>query len=219
MGPETLLLVMSDHGFTSWRRAFHLNTWLKENGYLAVIDPRMRDDPGLFANVDWSRTRAYGLGLNGLYVNLRGRERVGNVDPQERQALMDEIAERLLQAVDPATGQRAVTKVYKREEAYRDRGALEIGPDIVVGYAKGTRGSNQSALGKVGPDVFSDNTEQWSGDHCMDHESVPGVLFASRPLRRPVTELKELAAGILAEFDIEGFPARAAAVDASPRTP
>jgi predicted AlkP superfamily phosphohydrolase/phosphomutase len=209
MGPETLLVVMSDHGFTSWRRAFHLNSWLRENGYLSVVDPRMRDDPGLFANVDWARTRAYGLGLNGLYINVRGRDRFGSVDPQERQALMDEIAAKLLQTVDPATGQQAVTKVYKREEAYRDRGQLEIGPDIVVGYAKGTRGSNQSALGKVGPDVITDNTETWSGDHCMDHESVPGVLFASRPLRRPVGELKELAAGILAEFDIEGFPSHA----------
>jgi predicted AlkP superfamily phosphohydrolase/phosphomutase len=219
MGPETLLVVMSDHGFTSWRRAFHLNTWLKENGYLALLDPRMRDDPGLYANVDWSRTRAYGLGLNGLYINIRGRERFGSVDPQERQALMDEIAGRLLQAVDPATGQPAVTKAYKREEAYHDRGALEIGPDLVVGYAKGTRGSNQSALGKVGPDVFTDNTEMWSGDHCMDHESVPGVLFASRPLRKPVAELKELAAGILAEFDIEGFPSRPSAAGAQPQTP
>jgi predicted AlkP superfamily phosphohydrolase/phosphomutase len=219
MGPDTLLLVMSDHGFTSWRRAFHLNTWLRENGYLSVLDPRMRDDPGLFANVDWPRTRAYGLGLNGLYINVRGRDRFGSVDPQERQALMDEIAARLLETVDPATGQRAVTKVYKREEAYRDRGALEIGPDLVVGYAKGTRGSNQSALGKVGPDVLTDNTETWSGDHCMDHESVPGVLFASRPLRKPVSELKELAAGILAEFDIEGFPSRPSATGAERQAP
>ena len=90
---------------------------------------------------------------------------------------------------------------------------------MVVGYAKGTRGSNQSALGKVGPDVITDNTETWSGDHCMDHESVPGVLFASRPLHRPVTELKELAAGILAEFDIEGFPSRAPEAGAERRAP
>ena len=191
---------------------------MRSDGTLEIVDAAaggllrhdpLRDDPGLFSNVDWSRTRAYGLGLNGLYINLRGRERFGTVERVEREALMDEIASKLLQTVDPATGQQAVTKVYKREEAYRDRGELEIGPDMVVGYAKGTRGSNQSALGKVGPDVITDNTETWSGDHCMDHESVPGVLFASRPLRRPVSELKELAAGILAEFDIEGFPSRA----------
>src|SRR5262249_38399998 len=78
-GPDDLLVVMSDHGFTSWRRSFNLNSWLRDNGYLAVRNPYLRDDPGNFANVDWSNTRAYGLGLNGLYVNVKGRERNGVV--------------------------------------------------------------------------------------------------------------------------------------------
>jgi predicted AlkP superfamily phosphohydrolase/phosphomutase len=202
-----MLVVMSDHGFTSWRRAFHLNTWLNHEGYLAVRDPQLRDDPGLFANVDWSRTRAYALGLNGLYINVAGRERDGIVDPSEREALAKEVAAKLLAAVDPKTGLRAVTKVLRREE-YRDRGHLEIGPDLVVGYAKGMRGSNESALGKVVPEVVSDVTEAWTGDHCMDPDAVPGILFASRPLRKPAAKLEELAAAILAEFGIEGFPAR-----------
>jgi predicted AlkP superfamily phosphohydrolase/phosphomutase len=206
IGEDDTLIVMSDHGFTSWRRAFHLNTWLRENGYLAVKDPDLEKDPGLFANVDWPRTRAYGLGLNGLYINLSGRERFGIVPPETRAGLMEEIAERLLRAVDPGTGKRAVTKVYRREEAFRDRGELEIGPDMVVGYAKGMRGSNESALGEIGPKVVTDNTSVWSGDHCMDHETVPGILLTNRPLKRPVSELKDLAAGILAEFGIEGFP-------------
>ena len=60
------LVVLSDHGFTSWRRAFHLNTWLQKEGYLTARDPNLKDDPGLYTNVDWSRTRAYALGLNGL---------------------------------------------------------------------------------------------------------------------------------------------------------
>jgi predicted AlkP superfamily phosphohydrolase/phosphomutase len=199
---------MSDHGFTSWRRSFHLNTWLRENGYLTVRDPNLKKDPGLFMNVDWSRTRAYGLGINGLYLNLRGREKHGIVDPRDRDALMREIEENLLRTLDPATGQPAITKVYLRERDYHDRGQLEIGPDLVVGYAKGTRCSDESALGEVGPEVFEDNKEPWSGDHLMDHEAVPGVLFTSRPLRRPASSLKDLAASILAEFGVEGFPER-----------
>jgi predicted AlkP superfamily phosphohydrolase/phosphomutase len=207
MGPKTALIVMSDHGFTSWRRAFHLNTWLKENGYLVLRDPSRKDDPGLFANVDWSLTRAYGLGLNGLYVNLRGREKWGIVDPQDRLPLMDEIISKLTKTVDPKTGQIAITSVFRRDE-YKSTGHVEIGPDLIVGYAKGTRGSNESALGKVPPEVFMDNTEEWSGDHCMDPESVPGILFTSGPLKKPVAKLQDLAAAILAEFGIEGFPPR-----------
>ena len=209
MNEDDLLVVMSDHGFTSWRRSFHLNAWLHENGFLAVRDPDMEDDPGIFANVDWTGTQAYAVGINSLYVNLRGREKWGIVNPGERERVMDEIAEKLLATMDPETGEPAVTKVYKREEFYKDRGELEIGPDLVIGYAKGTRGSNESALGAVGKEVYSDNTSVWSGDHAMDHEAVPGVLLTSRPLKKEATRLQDLAAAVLAEFGIEGeFPSR-----------
>jgi predicted AlkP superfamily phosphohydrolase/phosphomutase len=201
------LVVMSDHGFTSWRRAFHLNTWLRNEGYLAARDPNLKDEPGLYANVDWSQTRAYALGLNGLYINVAGRERNGIVDAGQREDLAREIAAKLLKAVDAKTGQRAVTRVLRREE-YRDRGHLEIGPDLVVGYSKGMRGSNESALGKLTPEVVTDNTEEWSGDHCMDPDAVPGILFTSHPLRKPAGRLQDLAAAILAEFGVEGFPTR-----------
>ena len=205
MDSKTTLVVMSDHGFTSWRRAFHLNTWLKENGYLVVRDPNLKDDPGLFANVDWNRTRAYALGLNGLYINLRGREKWGVVDPEDRLRLMKEIIDKLTKTVDPKTGKIAVTSVFRRDD-YKNKGHVEIGPDLIVGYAKGVRGSNESALGKVPPEVFTDNTEEWSGDHCMDPDSVPGILVTSRPLKKPVARLQDLAAAILAEFGIENFP-------------
>ena len=201
------LIVMSDHGFTSWRRSFHLNTWLKENGYAVLENPDLRDDPGWLLNVDWSKTRAYALGLNGLYVNLKGREKDGIVDPADREALMKEIADKLLSTIDPATGEPAITKVYFREEVYRNRGYLELGPDLQIGYAKGTRGSNESAVGEFPAETIVDNTEEWNGDHCMDHETVPGILLTNEPLVRPAPSLKELGASILAEFGVtEGFP-------------
>jgi len=206
LDPDDLLVVMSDHGFTTWRRAFHLNSWLRDNGYLALADPDRADDPGLFGNVDWSRTRAYALGLNGLYVNVRGREKDGIVEPAAREALAGEIAEKLLAVVDPATGLPAITKVYRREQAYHLTGNEDTAPDLVVGYAKGTRGSDESALGGLPKDVFADNTSAWSGDHCMDHETVPGILLSNRPLTRPASAIQDLAASILAEFGVGGFP-------------
>lgn len=208
LGPDDLLVVMSDHGFTSWRRAFHLNSWLRDEGYLAVLDPARTDGSGFFENVDWSRTRAYALGINGLYVNLEGREKDGVVKASAREALMGEIARKLLAIVDSATGSPAVTKVYPREEVFRLAGHEDIAPDLIVGYAKGTRGSDESALGGLTKDVIVDNTDPWSGDHCMDHESVPGVLLTSRGLRKPAPSLETLAAAILAEFGIDEFPVR-----------
>jgi predicted AlkP superfamily phosphohydrolase/phosphomutase len=208
MGDQTMLVVMSDHGFTSWRRSFHLNSWLEQQGYLALRDPQRRRGT-LFSDVDWSRTRAYGLGLNGLYMNVRGREKSGIVDPAERAALAREIGDRLLKTIDPATGLPVVAHVYPREQVYASVPYPDITPDLIVGYTKGTRSSNQSALGEVPAEVLVDNKEQWSGDHCMDHEAVPGILLTSRRLARPASSLRTLAASILAEFGVTGFAADA----------
>jgi predicted AlkP superfamily phosphohydrolase/phosphomutase len=208
LGPDDLLVVMSDHGFTSWRRAFHLNSWLRDQGYIALRDPARRDSTGYFDNVDWSRTRAYALGLNSLYVNLQGREKDGVVAPEARDALLGEIAAKLLAVLDPATGAPAITRVYRREQVYTEAGAAAIAPDLVIGYAKGTRGSDESALGAMPLEVIVDNTSAWSGDHCMDHDAVPGVLLSSRPLARPAPTLQQLAGALLAEFGIDNFPQR-----------
>jgi predicted AlkP superfamily phosphohydrolase/phosphomutase len=203
MPADTLLIVMSDHGFTTWRRAFHLNTWLEQNGYLALIDPKQRAG-SYFANVDWAASRAYGLGLNGLYVNVQGREPHGTVDPSDRAAVATEIAARLEKVLDPATGAHAVSRTWLREQAYAEVRQPALAPDVVIGYAGGTRVSNQSALGEFPPEVFADNHDEWSGDHCMDPAVVPGVLATSRPLSRKVSSLDELAGAILAEFVVEG---------------
>jgi predicted AlkP superfamily phosphohydrolase/phosphomutase len=209
LGPNDLLVVMSDHGFTSWRRSFHLNSWLRDQGYLAVRDASRVEDPGYFENVDWSRTRAYALGVNGLYVNLKGREKDGTVGAGERDALLAEIAAKLLGTRDPATGAPAITKVYRREQVFTSAGNDDVAPDLIVGYAKGTRGSDESALGALTREVIVDNKDPWSGDHCMDHEAVPGVLLTSRQLRKPAPSLQTLAAAILAEFGVQEFPAAA----------
>jgi predicted AlkP superfamily phosphohydrolase/phosphomutase len=205
---DAALVVMSDHGFASWRRTFHLNAWLAENGYLAIKNPNLKDDPGLFLNVDWSKTRAYGLGLNGLYVNQRGREKNGIVEPGSSAALLAEITEKLLAEIDPATGLPAVTRIYKTDEYFEQHGHIHDGPDMVVGYAKGTRGASASVLGEVIGEVLTDNVDDWNGDHGMDHTTVPGVLFTNRPLAKPAAALKDLAAAIVAEFGVEEFPVR-----------
>jgi predicted AlkP superfamily phosphohydrolase/phosphomutase len=205
LGGGGTLIVMSDHGFASWRRAFSLNSWLEQNGYLKVLD-RNRRDLEFLTNVDWSATRAYALGLSGLYVNLEGREANGIVKPAERTALLAEITRELLAVVDSATGGPAITRVYPRDATYADTGHAAIGPDLVVGFARGTRSSDASAAGQIPAHIIVDNTGAWTGDHIMDHEAVPGVLLSSRPLRQPAGSLRELAAAVLAEFGLNGFP-------------
>lgn len=207
MESRDMLVVMSDHGFASWRRTFHLNSWLEQTDYLALKDPDDRTS-SLLGNVDWSRTRAYGLGLNGLYINLAGREQHGIVSDRARDSLVREIAAKLLQVIDPKTGQPAITKVYNRDQVLDRVTQPSLAPDLIVGYAKGTRVSSQSAIGAVPAEVMVDNLDEWSGDHCMDHDAVPGILLSSRPLRRRASTLQELASALLAEFSIPAFPAQ-----------
>jgi predicted AlkP superfamily phosphohydrolase/phosphomutase len=199
MDSTTTLVILSDHGFTSWRRTFHLNAWLASQGYLMRLHPEA--ESGSLADIDWAHTRAYGLGLNGLYINLQGRESGGIVAPADRAALVQEIAAKLEHTIDPATGSPAITRTYRPEETYATHDALDVGPDLIVGYAKGTRCANESALGGTQVLIFTDNTDAWSGDHCMDHTAVPGVLFTNRPLRRPAPRLQDVGAAVAAEFD------------------
>lgn len=201
--PDDLLVVMSDHGFTSWRRAFNLNTWLRNEGYVVASVP---GDPSL-GQISLSRSRAYGLGLNGLYVNLENREQHGVVAPEQRDRLLAEITERLLQTKDPATGKAVVATVFRREQIYSPGANDAVAPDLIIGYAKGTRVSDESALGALAPAVLVDNTSAWSGDHCMTPDAVPGVLLTSRTLRQSATTLQELAGAIVAEMGV-AFPHR-----------
>ena len=205
LGPDDLLVVLSDHGFASWRRAFNLNTWLKREGYLVAAEATA-DPAGVVGDMDLKRSRAYGLGFNGLYLNLQGRERFGTVAPADRDALLREIMARLLREIDPATGQPSVAHVYRRDEVYTSAGHDDLAPDLIIGYAKGTRVSDDSALGFVSPDVVANNMSAWSGDHLMDPPAVPGVLFASRRLTTAPATLQTLAGTILDAIGIHGFP-------------
>jgi hypothetical protein len=190
MRPEDRLIVLSDHGFDSFRRAVHLNRWLAEEGYLA-LKPGAPSSESLFTNVDWTRTRAFALGLNGIFVNLRGREALGIVRPDDADALKREISDKLTRWRDPDTGEPVVLTVYDGDEVYQGRRAADA-PDLVVGYGRGYRASWQTALGGVPGPLIEDNARKWSGDHCIDPPLVPGVLFTSFEPESQVASITEV---------------------------
>jgi predicted AlkP superfamily phosphohydrolase/phosphomutase len=199
---RTLLLVVSDHGFAPYYRSVNLNTWLLNNGYIKLKNNSSPDSSEPFANVDWTRTRAYGLGLNGLYLNLRGRERDGIVEPgTQADRLMAELRAKLLVFQDPASKQQVITRVDLASEAYQGRYARS-GPDMLVGYNRGYRAGWQTILGSFPPEELEDNSNPWSGDHCIDYTLVPGVLLSNRKIVAKTPALTDIAPTILAEFGI-----------------
>jgi predicted AlkP superfamily phosphohydrolase/phosphomutase len=199
LGDGTELVVMSDHGFAPYLTKVHLNTFLARRGYLAVLPPGRRL-PGPLGHIDWSRTQAYALGLNQVFLNQQGREPEGTISPGERDVVLERLTRDLQALRDPDSGETAVTRVLRPPAGRFSARA----PDLIVGYRRGYRSSDESALGAVGERIFEENTARWSGDHCMDPAAVPGLLAASASIAgdaaRPA--LADLAPTILHYFDI-----------------
>jgi predicted AlkP superfamily phosphohydrolase/phosphomutase len=199
---NTTLVVMSDHGFAPYLRSFNLNSWLLEKGYLKLRAGAASENADIFKDVDWAHTKAYGLGLNALYLNLQGRERDGIVKPgAEADALLAEITSGLLAVRDPVKNLQAISRIDKSVDVYSGAWATS-GPDLIVGYTRGYRVGWGSVLGGVSTTVFEDNVEPWSGDHCMDYTQVPGVLLSNRKIAAASPALTDMAPTILSEFDI-----------------
>lgn len=207
VGDDTLLIVLSDHGFNSFRRGVHLNSWLHQEGYLA-LEPGVQpvEAPGEFLkHVDWAGTRAYALGLGGIYLNVRGREAEGTVPPAEAAALARELAGRLTGLRDSATGAIAVRAAVTREQVYSGAYAAES-PDVVALFGDGYRVSWATALGGVPHGIIEDNVKRWSGDHIVDPMLVPGVLFMNRAFAGERARLIDLAPTVLAALGVPRTP-------------
>ena len=207
---DTLFIVCSDHGFSSFRKGVNINTWLVKNGYMKLKgqdDARynLKDLFGggdFFVNVDWSGTRAYSLGLGLIFINLRGRESQGIVSPgDEYQSLVGEIAEKFKSFRDPDDGTRVVWNIYPGRQVYRGQ-RLDEAPDLVVGFNRNYRVSWQTALGGVPPEIIEYNMEKWSGDHCsVDRDLIPGMLLANRKIERSNPDLRDIAPSALRYLD------------------
>ena len=195
---HTLLMVISDHGFGPFRRGVDLNRWLEESGYLTLYEGR-RDHEHL-AGVDWSRTRAFAIGLAGIYVNLKDKYSQGIVESAAAaDRLREEISQRLTALIDPESGTGAVKRVYIASKFYKGP-YRDNGPDLIVGYERGYRVSWETAIGRTTDDVFHSNTKPWSGDHCVDPSLVPGILFCNRLVENENPRLIDIGPTVISMF-------------------
>jgi predicted AlkP superfamily phosphohydrolase/phosphomutase len=193
--PETALLVISDHGFHSYRRGLNVNTWLRDHGYLVQGGvPAGQENADFFPGVDWTKTRAYALGTGQIYINLRGREGRGIVAPgSEYDGLLDDIARALEVEVDPATGEPFVQKVYKGPETFAGAPSERM-PDLQIAFRDGYRTSWRTPLGGIPAELFEPNRRKWSGDHAAsDVADTPGVILANRKLPAGAPAIVDLA--------------------------
>ncbi|MHC4479696.1 MAG: alkaline phosphatase family protein [Planctomycetota bacterium] len=205
MEPGTALVLISDHGFTSYHTSLDLNAWLVSEGLMTLREEpegKTEDETALYKLVDWSKTLAYGCGFSSLYFNLEGREGNGIVKPGQRDELARRIADLMASLQDPKTGRRPVARISRREDIYGGPHLAEA-PDMVLGTSPGYRMSWQTAVGGVGPDVLSPNRKHWSGDHIVEPSSVPGAILTNAPLNVAEAGAEDIAPTMLALLGLE----------------
>jgi predicted AlkP superfamily phosphohydrolase/phosphomutase len=200
-----VLMVISDHGFSSFRRGVNLNSWLLREGYL-TLKPGADGKAEWLRDVDWTATKAYCLGLTGMFLNLKGREQHGTVEPgAEAAALKAEIIGKLNGLRDDEKRETGIREVFDTSKLYSGP-YLENAPDFLIGYNAGYRTSWDCATGVVYGPVFEDNVKAWSGDHCIDPRLVPGVFFCNRKVDTEEPALIDIAPTALRLFGIEPPP-------------
>ncbi|MBN2301035.1 MAG: alkaline phosphatase family protein, partial [Lentisphaerae bacterium] len=198
---RTVLMVMSDHGFAPFRYGIDLNRWLADNGYLAF--KKKTTDSKYLRDVDWSRTRAYALGLAGIFVNLLGREKLGIVcQGSEADELRREIAEKLCELKHSGHQEQPIVAVHDSHKIYSGPYYKDNAPDLIVGYNRGYRVSWDAAIGRITNHVFSDNTKAWSGDHCIEPSLVPGVMICNRAIDTDKPSLQDIGPTVLDMFGV-----------------
>src|SRR5262249_38898913 len=182
---------------------------LLDSGFLA-LKPGIEPGEGagdMLRHIDWTRTQAYAIGLSGIYLNLKGREAEGIVPEENATSVKAELCQGLTGLVDPErANQVAIHRVQPREAVYHGAYVAEA-PDLAVDFAPGYRVSWSSSMGGIGLSLFEDNIKKWSGDHIIDPECVPGVLFMNRPFRGSGARLLDLAPSILAALGVPRGPA------------
>jgi len=199
---DTLFMVISDHGFGSFRRGINLNSWLYRNGLLALIEGADGKSGQLFEKVDWGQTRAYAIGLSGIFINQKGREAKGIVEPgQETEKVKNEIIQKLATLKDEKTDQTAISHVMRREDLYSGP-SMENAPDLIVSYTEGYRASWDSVMGGVSADLIEDNLKAWSGDHSMHPDHIPGVFLCNRKMVSHKIRLMDLTPTVLKVFGV-----------------
>jgi predicted AlkP superfamily phosphohydrolase/phosphomutase len=202
--PGDLLMVLSDHGFTSFRRGVNLNRWLLDHGYLALKEGTDGSSEWL-RDVDWSKTKAYALGLTGMFINVKGREGEGIVEKGDVAALKAEIIEKLSGLTDEEKSEIGINEAFDTAKLYQGP-YLVNAPDLLIGYNHGYRTSWDCATGVVAGPVFEDNVKAWSGDHCVDPRLVPGVFFCNHAIDNEEPSLIDIAPTALELFGLEPLP-------------
>jgi len=196
-GKDDVIIVLSDHGFGSFRRAVHVNSWLRENGYLTLKDPEVKSGRELLRDVDWSKTKAYAISFGAVYINQKGREKYGIVNSgSDSEILKNAIKEKFAHWQDEKYKTSIINKVYTKEEIFTGD-YQDSAPDLYIGFNDGYRASWQTALGATPDALIEDNLKKWSGSHLFDPSLIPGILFINKKITTDKPSIYDITPTVL----------------------
>jgi len=216
IGEDDTIIVLSDHGFSTFRRAVHVNSWFRENGYQSLKNPNDESGGDLLKDIDWADTRAYAIGFGAVYINQQGRERYGIVKPgKETEELKAELVKKLKAWQDDKYDAQIINDVYPREEIFWGDYA-DISPDLFIGFNTGYRASWQTALGASPKGLLEDNLKKWSGDHLFDPKLVPGIFLTNKKLAKENPSIQDIAPTVIKIIGYDDEKMRACDFDGKP---
>ncbi|MFH1115239.1 MAG: adenylyl-sulfate kinase [Pseudomonadota bacterium] len=167
LSDDTTVLVVSDHGVQSMAGGVHINEWLIRNGYLTLGQQPGKGGGFSWSMIDWSRTRAWSEGgyYARVFLNVRGREPQGTVDPRDYESLRDELAEKLAFIPDE-DGRPMENQVLKPQQVYR--ACNNVPPDLIVYFD----GLKRRSVGTVGGGILSRENDRGPDDANHDFQGI-----------------------------------------------
>jgi predicted AlkP superfamily phosphohydrolase/phosphomutase len=164
--PDTVIFVVSDHGARRMEGGLCVNEWLAARGDLVFRNPPNEPTPIDKADIEWSRTRVWGDGgyYARLFLNVRGREPVGVIDPTDYEGVRDELIAAVENITDPA-GRNLGSRAYRPEKLYRSvRG---VAPDLIAYFGNlAWRSVGTVGLGSI--HTFDNDTGPDEANHDWD---------------------------------------------------
>lgn len=173
------LIILSDHGSKAMQGAININEWLVANGYMTLRETPRELTSLKKVDIDWANTIAWGEGgYHGrLYLNVKGREPEGKVDPGSFEQVRSEIAAKLREITDP-DGVNIGTEVFTPQEVYDGpEEFIARSPDLIIYFG----GLNWRSTGGLGYNsIWSFETEIGPDDGVHDQYGVFMHYSASR---------------------------------------
>ncbi len=198
---NTIVFIVSDHGAKAMKGCLCVNLALEKLGLLKFKNKPTTKTNLENADIDWKNTYAWGWGgyYARIFLNVKGREKLGIIDQKDYEKWRDKIRE-LLKTIPDDNGNQMNTKIYKPEEMY---GIIKgDAPDLMVYFDD----LNWRSAGTVGySSMYLDENDTGPDDAVHDYHGIFIIYYPKKKIGMQIEtrNLLDIAPTILNIFGID----------------